>query len=40
MTTPKMPTYLLAFISGRSKQGKARRASIGENWVLTTHLQN
>lgn len=29
-----------AFLSGRSKQGNARRASIGENCVLANHLNN
>lgn len=28
-----------AFLSGRSKQGNARRASIGENCVLASHLK-
>lgn len=28
-----------AFLSGRSKQGNARLASIGENCVLASHLK-
>lgn len=28
-----------AFLSGRSKHGNARRASIGENCVLANHLE-
>lgn len=34
-----MLTVKLAFMSGRSKQGKARRASMGENCVEITQLQ-
>lgn len=32
-------TVKRALNAGSSKQGNARRASVGENWVLANHLQ-
>lgn len=40
--SPSLMTLILnlAFLSGRSKQGNARLASMGENCVLASHLQS